>query len=87
MHGSFDFMKIRLFIKPYCPWCQRVMHWLDDHDIQYEKLDVIADSGAYKEMVKLSGQELVPVIDVDGKVLADFEPRQLTKFWKKLGHR
>ena len=60
------------------------MRWLDDHDIQYEKLDVIADVAAYEEMVRLSGQELVPVIEVDGKVLADFGPEELAKFWQKL---
>ena len=59
------------------------MRWLDDHDIRYEKLDVIADDEAYAEMVKLSGQELAPVIDVDGKVLADFGPEELAEFWKK----
>lgn len=77
-------MKIRLFIKSYCPWCQKAMRWLDDNDIKYEKLDVIADAGAYKEMVNLSGQELAPVIDVDGKVLADFDPEQLEKFWQMI---
>lgn len=60
------------------------MRWLDDNDIKYEKLDVIADAGAYKEMVNLSGQELAPVIDVDGKVLADFDPEQLEKFWQMI---
>ena len=60
------------------------MHWLDGHDIKYEKLDVIADAGAYKEMVKLSGQELAPVIEVNGKVLADFGPEELEKFWEKM---
>jgi glutaredoxin len=84
-------MKIRLFIKPYCPWCQKAMRWLDDHGIQYEKLDVIADSKAYTEMVNLSGQTLAPVIDVDGKVLADFGPEELAKYWEKIsttdGHR
>ena len=59
------------------------MRWLDDHDIQYEKLDVIVDEAAYEEMVRLSGQELVPVIEVDGKVLADFGPEELAKFWKQ----
>ena len=67
------------------------MRWLDDHDIQYEKLDVIADEAAYEEMVRLSGQELAPVIEVDGKVLADFGPEELAKFWKQFeatdGHR
>ena len=60
------------------------MRWLDDHDIEYEKLDVIADDTAYEEMVRLSGQELVPVIEADGKVLADFGPEQLAKFWGKI---
>lgn len=60
------------------------MRWLDDHDIEYEKLDVIADSAAFEEMVRLSGQELAPVIEVDGKVLADFGPKELATFWEKL---
>ena len=60
------------------------MRWLDEHDIDYEKIDVIANEAAYEEMVRLSGQELAPVIDVDGKVLADFGPGELAKFWDKL---
>jgi hypothetical protein len=38
---------------------------LDKRGIKYEKLDVIADAMACKEMVKLSGQELAPVIDAN----------------------
>ena len=60
------------------------MHWLDDHGIAYEKLDVIADDAAFAEMVRLSGQKLAPVLDVDGKILADFGPEELEKFWKTL---
>ena len=48
-------MKTRLFIKPYCGWCHKAMRWLDDHDIAYEKLDVIADDAAFAEMIRLSG--------------------------------
>ena len=77
-------MKIRLFIKPYCGWCHKAMDWLDDHDIAYEKLDVIADEAAFAAMVRLSGQELAPVLDVDGQVLADFGPEELPKFWESL---
>jgi glutaredoxin 3 len=60
------------------------MQWLDDHNVKYEKLDVIADGAAFEEMIRLSGQELAPVIEVDGKVLADFGPEELAKFWQKL---
>lgn len=85
MFANFDFkMKIRLFIKPYCGWCHKAMNWLDDHDVEYEVVDVIASDKAYAEMVQLSGQDLAPVIDVDGKILADFGPDQLERFWNKL---
>ncbi len=60
------------------------MHWLDEHDVDYEKVDVIADEAAFDEMIRLSGQELAPVLDVDGQVLADFGPDQLADFWRKL---
>ena len=60
------------------------MHWLDDHDVLYETVDVIADEAAFDEMIRLSGQDLAPVIDVDGEILADFGPDQLANFWNKL---
>ena len=77
-------MKIRLFIKPYCPWCHKAQDWLNAHGVQYETLDVISNRAAFDEMVKLSGQTLAPVIDVDGKILADFGPEELETFWKTL---
>lgn len=60
------------------------MRWLDQRGIDYEPVDVIADESAYDEMIRLSGQELAPVIEVDGHVLADFGPDQLEAFWSKL---
>ena len=75
--------KIRLFIKPYCGWCSKAMDWLDDRDVKYEVLDVIADDKACDEMERLSGQTLAPVIDVDGQILADFGPPELAAWWKK----
>jgi glutaredoxin len=79
--------RVRLFIKPYCGWCHKAMRWLDEHDVDYEKIDVIADEAAFDEMICLSGQDLAPVIDVDGEILADFGPDQLADFWMKLERR
>ena len=76
--------RIRLFIKPYCPWCHKAERWLKQHGIRYELIDVIADEAAYEEMISLSGQELAPVIVVNGKVLADFGPDQLADFWQRV---
>jgi glutaredoxin 3 len=76
--------KVRLFIKSYCPWCGQAMDWLDDRGIRYERLDVIRNPQAYDEMVRLSGQTLAPVIEVDGHVLADFGAQELAEFWQRL---
>jgi glutaredoxin 3 len=76
--------RIRLFVKPYCGWCHKAERWLDDRGVGYQRIDVTADETAYDEMIRLSGQDLAPVLDVDGKILADFGPDQLADFWKKL---
>jgi glutaredoxin 3 len=76
--------RIRLFIKPYCGWCDKAVRWLDDQGVDYRQVDVTADEIAFDEMIRLSGQELAPVLDVDGKILADFGPDQLAVFWKQL---
>jgi glutaredoxin len=77
-------MKIRLFIKPWCGWCHKATHWLDARGVEYEKIDVMASDTAWDEMVRLSDQDLAPVIEVDGQVLADFGPEELAAFWRKL---
>jgi glutaredoxin len=74
---------VRLFIKPWCGWCHKATHWLDQHGVAYETIDVMADEVAFDEMIELSGQSLAPVIEVDGEVLADFGPDELAKFWKR----
>ena len=76
--------RIRLFIKPYCGWCHKAVRWLDDEGVDYEKVDVMADEAAYDDMIQLSGQDLTPVLDADGKILADFGPEQLADFWKQM---
>jgi len=79
--------RVRLFIKPYCGWCGRATRWLDARCVDYETIDVMADEAAYDEMIRLSGQELAPVLEVDGAVLADFGPDQLADFWNTIEKR
>lgn len=76
--------QVRLFIKPYCGWCHRAVRWLDERGIDYDLIDVVSDETAFDEMMRLSGQDLAPVIQVDGEVLADFGPEELAMFWREL---
>lgn len=78
-----DAPRIRLFIKPYCSWCHDAVAWLESRGLEYEQLDVIRNADARAQMFALSGQTLAPVIEVDGRVLADFDTGQLERWWKK----
>jgi glutaredoxin 3 len=74
---------VRLFVKPWCGWCEQAADWLDERGIAYAKLNVFTNAAARHEMHELSGQTLAPVIDVDGQILADFDTDQLAQFWKR----
>lgn len=76
--------KVRLFIKPYCGWCDEAVDWLRERGIAHETLDVTTDPAARQEMLRLSHQTLAPVIEVDGEVLADFGTDELEVFWNSL---
>ena len=58
---------------------------LASQGIEFETIDVMEDPAAFEHMEKISGQTLAPVIEVDGKVLADFGARELVVFWEGLG--
>jgi monothiol glutaredoxin len=75
--------KVRLFVKTSCGWCEEAQDWLDAKGVRYEVLNATLNRQARREMQELSGQTLAPVIDVDGKILADFGADQLAEFWKQ----
>ena len=76
---------MKLFIRPWCGWCQEAMEWLDRHGYKYEKLNIELDDKAGQEMMSLSRQSRVPTLVVGDKVLPDFDTGQLEVFLKKNG--
>jgi glutaredoxin len=69
-----------------CGWCQEAKTWLDERSWKYTVRDTGADPSARQRAIDLSGQSCVPVIEVDGLVLGDFDTGQLTEFLKKHGY-
>jgi glutaredoxin 3 len=75
---------VRLFVKPFCPWCTEAIEWLDARGIAYEKLNVFTNGDARREMRELTGQSKAPSIDVDGHILADFGADELEEWWRRM---
>ena len=71
-----------LYIKQGCPWCIAAEEELQKLGVKYERREVRSNSAYFEEMRKLSGQTKAPVLQMDGRVLADFGPEQLPGFLK-----
>ncbi|MCX7712429.1 MAG: glutathione S-transferase N-terminal domain-containing protein [Chthoniobacterales bacterium] len=77
---------MKIYIKPWCPWCIDALEWLRVRKIPHEVIDVTLDSSAYSHMRKISGQSLTPTLEMpDGDVLPDFDTRQLELFLRQKG--
>lgn len=69
-----------------CGWCIEAKEWLDAQGLNYTAINVGTDLAARQRAIDLSGQTLVPVIEVDDLVLGDFDVGQLESFLKKNGY-
>lgn len=63
---------IQVYIKPFCPYCIRLLELLDQKNISYEKTDIIADSGMAQVMREKSGQTGVPEVEIANVIIPDY---------------
>ena len=71
-----------LYIKQGCPWCIAAEEELQKLGVKYERREVRSNPAYFEEMKKLSGQSKAPVLQMDGRILADFGVEQLPEFLK-----
>jgi glutaredoxin 3 len=62
-------MNVKIYSTPTCPYCKLTKEFMTEHKIAFTDINVADNPTAANEMVKLSGQMGVPVIDVDGQVI------------------
>ncbi len=70
---------VKVYSTSTCPYCHRAKDFLKENNIQFEDIDVGADSEAGKEMMEKSGQMGVPVIDIDGQIIVGFDRQAIQK--------
>lgn len=78
-------MKIIVYSRNYCAWCEEVKDLLNKNKIEFEERDVAKNKEYLDEMIKKSGQMLVPTLDVNGEILADADAKAAEKFLKQKG--
>ena len=65
---------VKVYSTPTCPWCKKAKEFLQEKQVAFEDVDVSTDSDAAKELVEKSGQQGVPVLDINGKIIVGFDP-------------
>lgn len=71
--------KVLIYSTVTWPWCTKVKDYLDSKNISYEDYDVAKDREKAIEMVNKSGQQGVPVIDVDGTIIVGFDQKRINR--------
>jgi glutaredoxin 3 len=56
-----------LYMRPTCPYCRKVMTFMDKQDISIPMRDVSRDPAAHEELVRTGGMAQVPCLFIDGK--------------------
>ncbi len=68
--------KVIIYGAPWCPWCMKAKQFLENHKIEFEWKD-IQDPETAKEAKQKSGQEGIPVIDINGNILVGFDVEKI----------
>lgn len=58
-----------LYMKPTCPWCQKVLAFMDEKGIELAQRDIAADPAAREELARVGGKAQVPCLFIDGEPL------------------
>lgn len=65
--------RVILFTTPSCTYCRSAKQYLRQRGVPFKDVDVSRDSTAARDMVRRSGQQGVPVIDIGGKIVVGFD--------------
>lgn len=65
--------RVILFTTPSCKYCRTAKGYLRQQGIKFRDVDVSRDQAAARDMVRRSGQQGVPVIDIGGKIVVGFD--------------
>lgn len=75
-------MKLELYYKVECPYCQKVLNYMMDNcQIKDVKLVDIKEGNNNEDLINRGGKDQVPCLFIDGKAL--YESDDIIKYFKE----
>lgn len=72
-----------LFVSEYCPYCRKVITFLQENDIDYIEKDV-SDKQNFDKLVSLGGKDQVPFLNDSENNVLMYESDDIIEYVKKL---
>ena len=69
-----------VFSTPTCSFCNMAKKYFREKGIKFRDVDVSRDMSAARDMIRRSGQQGVPVIDIGGKIVVGFDRVKIDKY-------
>ena len=73
---------VKVYSTPTCPYCHLAKQFLKENNIEFEDIDVSVNQQAAQEMIDKSHQMGVPVLDIDGNIVAGFDKAKIKQLLK-----
>lgn len=64
---------VKVYSTDSCPWCVKAKQYLKSKGVEYKEINVAEDMEGREEMVNLSGQMGVPVVNINGTIIVGFD--------------
>ncbi|MFW6008053.1 MAG: glutaredoxin family protein [archaeon] len=65
--------ELELYYFPSCPYCQKVLRYLDENSIEVVKRNIKKDEKADKKLVEVGGKRQVPCLFINDEPLYESE--------------
>lgn len=72
-----------LFILETCPYCKKVMEYMDTNKIPYRKID-ISDKASEEALIKIGGKRQVPFLVDNDRNIQMYESSDIIEYAKTL---
>ncbi len=74
--------QVRIFSTPSCVYCVTLKSFLEEHNVEFEEIDVSQNEEVQKEMIEKSGQMGVPVVEINGQMVVGFDKPRIVELLK-----
>ncbi len=71
--------RVIVFSTPTCSWCRRLKSYLRENNIRFKDIDVSRDQNAARDIVRMTGQQGVPVILINNRPIVGFQKDKINR--------